>query len=335
MISRMPWWIRVPLLFFAIWILMEYFIDSSGKPAVMEYPVTLLFLLLALVLLIAIEAIVAAVENVMFRSLSPEAQERYLANKNKKREWKWGKDIYQRLTRSRSIEREGEIILDHNYDGIRELDNVLPPWWVGLFYATIVFGVVYLVRFHIMDDYTQAEEYEMEVAEARLAIEEYKKTAKDLVDVNTVVVLTDAGDLAAGKAIFETNCVVCHMADGGGGIGPNLTDDYWILGGGIKNVFRTISEGGRDGKGMVAWKTSLKPAEMAQVSSYVLQFQGTTAANPKTPEGEIWIDPEAPVPTEVPTDSTETESDQYDTDAYTGETNSDWEGESPSSESDN
>ena len=79
-------------------------------------------------------------------------------------------------------------------------------------------------------------------------------------------------------AIFETNCVACHKADGGGGIGPNLTDNYWISGGGIKDVFRTVSEGGRDGKGMIAWKTMLKPAEMAQVSSYVLQFQGTTPA---------------------------------------------------------
>ena len=91
------------------------------------------------------------------------------------------------------------------------------------------------------------------------------------------------------------------MADGGGGIGPNLTDEYWILGGGIKNVFRTISEGGRDGKGMVAWKNSLKPVEMAQVASYLLQFQGTAPANPKAPEGEIWVDPDAPSePEEAP-----------------------------------
>ena len=141
------------------------------------------------------------------------------------------------------------------------------------------------------------------MAEAKIAIEEYKKTAKNLVDVNTVEVLTDASDLSAGEKIFTTNCVVCHMADGGGGIGPNLTDEYWILGGGIKNVFRTISEGGRDGKGMVAWKNSLKPVEMAQVASYVLQSQGTTAANPKASEGDIWIDPDAPAPAEkVPTE---------------------------------
>ena len=196
---------------------------------------------------------------------------------------------------SKPIEAEGEIVLDHNYDGIRELDNKLPPWWVYMFYATIIFAVVYLVRFHIYNDYTQDMEYEQEVAAAQLEIEEYKKTAKGLVDMSTVELLTEASDINAGKTIFETTCVACHMADGGGGIGPNLTDDYWILGGGIKNVFNTVSEGGRDGKGMVAWKQILKPVEMAQVSSYILvEITGKTPANPKAAEGEIWIDPNTP-----------------------------------------
>jgi cytochrome c oxidase cbb3-type subunit 3 len=218
-------------------------------------------------------------------------------------EWTWVNNLMKRLTRTKSIEREEEIIMDHNYDGIRELDNVLPPWWVYLFYATIVFGVVYLVRFHVIGEYTQAEEYEQEVAAAKIEIEEYKKTAKDLVDASTVELLTDAADLSAGEKIFNTSCVVCHMADGGGGIGPNLTDEYWILGGGIKNVFNTISEGGRDGKGMVAWKQSFKPAEIAQVSSYVISLGGTTPANPKAPEGEIWVDPNAPEPAQATPDT--------------------------------
>lgn len=294
MISRTPWWIRIPVMFFLIFGLMEYFIDSGDKPAIIEYPITQFFMLMILLILIAIEIILKSIENVMFQTLSAEAQERYLEAKNRKPEFKWLNNIYKKLTRSRSIEKEGEIILDHNYDGIRELDNVLPPWWVYMFYVTILFGAVYLVRFHIAGDYDQALEYEQEVAAAKIAIEEYKKTAKNLVDVNTVELLTDASDLSAGEKIFTTNCVACHMADGGGGIGPNLTDEYWILGGGIKNVFRTISEGGRDGKGMVAWKNSLKPVEMAQVASYVLQFQGTTPANPKDAEGEIWVDPDAP-----------------------------------------
>lgn len=298
-----PWWIRIPVIFFLVFGLMEYFIDSGDKPAFLEYPITQFFLLLVLLILIAIEIILNSIENVLFQTLSEEAKERYLDSKSKAWESSWGKKMYMKLLGSKPMEEEGEIILDHNYDGIKELDNKLPPWWVYLFYVTILFGVIYLARFHVFGDYDQDLEYEQEVAAAQAAIEEYKKTAKDLVDINTVELLTDAADLEAGKGIYEVNCVVCHMADGGGGIGPNLTDEYWILGGGIKNVFNTISEGGRDGKGMVSWKPILKPAEMAQVSSYLLTFQGKTAANPKAPEGEIWIDPDTPPPAEeVPTD---------------------------------
>ncbi len=309
-----PWWIRIPIVFFIIFGLMEYFIDSGDKPAFLTYPITQVFLLLVLLILAGIELILKSIENVLFQTLSDEAKERYLSVKSQGWEWKWGKRMYNKLLGSKPIEEEGEIILDHNYDGIKELDNSLPPWWVYLFYATILFGVVYLVRFHVLDDYTQQEEFEQQMEVARLEIEEYKKTAKDLVDVNSVELLTDAADLAAGKKIFEVNCVVCHMADGGGGIGPNLTDNNWILGGGIKNVFSVVSEGGRDGKGMVSWKPILKPAEMAQVSSYLLTFVGTTPANPKAPEGDIWIDPDAPAdsgeaPPEQAIDTTNTTSD--------------------------
>lgn len=289
-----PWWIRIPIIFFIIFGLMEYFIDSGEKPAFIEYPITQFFLLMVLLILIAIELILKSIENVMFQTLSAEGKERYLESKSKQWEWTWGKKMYLKLLGSKPIEVEGEIILDHNYDGIKELDNELPPWWVYLFYATIIFGVIYLIRFEIYGDYDQDLEYELEVAEAQAEIEAYKKTAKDLVDVNTVELLTEASDISAGKSIFETNCVVCHMADGGGGIGPNLTDEYWISGGGIKNVFNTVSEGGRAGKGMVSWKQTLKPLEMAQVSSYLLNFQGTTAANPKAAEGDLWVDENAP-----------------------------------------
>tara|TARA_R110002167_G_scaffold61543_1_gene173615 strand:+ start:601 stop:1554 length:954 start_codon:yes stop_codon:yes gene_type:complete len=288
-------WIRVLVLFFLIFGLMEYFVDSGDKPAIIAYPIAQFFMLMVLMILIAIELILRAVENVMFQTLSEEAKARYQASNSKTWEWTWGRKMYLKLLGSKPIEKEGEIILDHNYDGIRELDNELPPWWVYMFYATIIFAVAYLVRFHVFNDYDQDTEYEQDVAAAQLEIEAYKKTAKDLVDINTVELLTDASDLTAGEAIFTNNCIPCHMADGGGGIGPNLTDNYWILGGGIKNVFHTISEGGRDGKGMVAWKQTLKPLEMAQVASYILEeISGKVPANPKAAEGEIWVDPNAP-----------------------------------------
>lgn len=287
-------WLRISVGFFIVWGLMEYFIDSGNKPVIFVYPIAQAFMVFMLLLMIAIELIVAAIENVMYQTLSEEAKERYLAAKNQKWEWTWGKKAYLRLLGSKPIEKEGEIILDHNYDGIRELDNELPPWWVYMFYASIVFAVVYMARFHVFGDYDQELEYEQEVAAAQVEIEAYKKSAKNLVDASTVELLTDASDLNTGKTVFETNCVACHMADGGGGIGPNLTDEYWILGGGIKNTFTTISEGGRDGKGMIAWKQSLKPLEMAQVASYVLkEINGKTPANPKAAEGEIWMNPNA------------------------------------------
>ncbi|SHK36237.1 cytochrome c oxidase cbb3-type subunit 3 [Maribacter aquivivus] len=293
--NNTAWWLRITVAFFAVIVLMEVYIDSGDQPAFLAYPTLMFgFMALILLLLIAIAFIVQAIENVLYNTLDEEAKERYLATKEEKWEWTWGKKMYNKMLGSKPMEAEGEIILDHNYDGIRELDNKLPPWWVYLFYASIVFAIIYLVRFHVFNDYNQTLEYEQEVAAAQLEIEEYKKTAKGLVDANTVELLTDASDISAGKGIFEGNCVACHMADGGGGIGPNLTDQNWILGGGIKNVFHTISEGGRDGKGMIAWKQNLKPAEIAQVASYVLNFQGTTPANPKAAEGDIWVDPNTP-----------------------------------------
>ncbi|WP_062061556.1 cbb3-type cytochrome c oxidase N-terminal domain-containing protein [Aquimarina longa] len=304
-------YIRVIVFLLITYILIEITVESGEQSAFIAQPLTWLILGMVLLFMIAIEISLEALRTILFRSLKPDAQERYLlAEKAKKqKQFRKIKAIYLKLLDSKPVEKEEEIILDHNYDGIKELDNNLPPWWVYGFYATIIFAVVYLVRFHVFNEYTQTEEYETEVAEAKIAIEEYKKTAKDLVDVNTVTLLTDASDINAGKAIFTTNCVACHKADGGGGIGPNLADEYWILGGGIKNVFRTISEGGRDGKGMVAWKQTLKPAEIAQVASYVITFGGTTPAEPKEAQGEIWIDPDAPK-TETPkTEIPETVSD--------------------------
>jgi len=204
----------------------------------------------------------------------------------------WIKKLIKSWTKAKDIDSEEEIILDHNYDGIKELDNTLPPWWVYMFYASIVFAIVYLVRFHVLDGDSQIVEYNKAVAEAKASLKKYKSTATDLITAENVTLLTDAKDLSRGKAIFNLNCASCHIADGGGSIGPNLTDEYWILGGGIKNVFTTISNGGRDGKGMIAWNKTLKADDIAKVGSYVISLQGTTPANPKAPQGEKWV-PEA------------------------------------------
>ena len=263
---------------------------EPGQLAVLEYPKTLIFIGFIFLVAVAIEVSVAALRFTLYRSLPEEKQEKFLALENqfsKKLQAKLD-ELPNLLTRSKAIEEEGEIELDHNYDGIRELDNKLPPWWLYSFYASIVFAAIYLVRFHVLDDYTQKEEYLAEVAQAEIDIAKYKETAKDLITIETVTVMTEASDLEAGQQIYVNNCVACHKADGGGGIGPNLTDEHWILGGGVKDVYRTLIEGGRPGKGMVSWKNDFKPSELQQVASYVLSLQGTTPADPKDPEGEIW-----------------------------------------------
>lgn len=290
-----PSYVRVPLIFFIIWGLIEFFVDSDNEPAFMNNPMIILFLILVLVILLSIEAIVAALENVMYQSLDDAGKARFLATKNSPSKiGDWISTTYTKMLGSKPIEKEGEIVLDHDYDGIRELDNDLPPWWLYGFYASIVFAAVYLIRYHVFDGENQYEELQTTLEIAKAELEEYKKTAKDLVDINSVTLLTDPADLANGKTIYEANCVACHMADGGGGIGPNLTDEHWILGGGVKNIFNTISEGGRSGKGMIAWKSTLKPNEMAQVASYIMTFEGTIPAKPKEPEGDIWKGESAP-----------------------------------------
>jgi len=276
-------------------ILAELTIETGDKSVLEVYPIFWLVLGVILFLAIAIEVSVAALDKTLYMSLKPDDRAAYDASVavREKNRFAWFKETYDKLLDKKPIENEDEIILDHNYDGIKELDNNLPPWWLYGFYASIIFAGIYLARYHVFDGATQKEEYLAEVAEAKAAVEAYKENAKGLIDANTVELLTGTEDINAGKAIFSGNCAACHKIDGGGGIGPNLTDSYWILGGGIKNVFNTISEGGRAGKGMVSWKTDLKPEEMAQVASYVLSLHSTTPLDPKEPEGELWVDPDA------------------------------------------
>ncbi len=179
------------------------------------------------------------------------------------------------------IEEEKNILLDHNYDGIQELDNHLPPWWKGLFAATVVFAVVYVGIFHVFKVAPlSGEAYDIEVAQAAL------KAAS--VDETNVTLLTDDKAIDHGSEIFAKKCVACHAADGGGGIGPNLTDEYWIHGGDIKDVFKVVKDGGRPGKGMISWKKQLSPKDIQSVASYILTLQGTTPAKAKAPEGDLY-----------------------------------------------
>lgn len=297
-----PSYVRVPVLFAIVFAAMEYFIDSGDKPAFLKYPMVSLFLGVFLFLLIAIEIVVSAVDNVTYHLLTEEQKKQLNeAQSLPFTESKFYKGILKKLTRSKSIEQETDVMLDHDYDGIKELDNVLPPWWVYLFYGCIVFAFVYLIRFHVVGDYTQKEEYEKEVAQAEIDHQEYLRTAPDLVNVDNVTLLTDAGSIAEGKNIFTSNnCISCHGSNLEGGIGPNLTDKFWINGANVKNLFTVISEGSPNNPVMAPWNEVIKPSDIQKVASYILSMQGTNPANAKEPEGKVW---EAEVKTDEATQS--------------------------------
>ncbi|MGY6559551.1 MAG: cbb3-type cytochrome c oxidase N-terminal domain-containing protein [Nitritalea sp.] len=184
------------------------------------------------------------------------------------------------------VEEEQDLMLDHSYDGIVELDNFMPPWLKYVFYGTILFAVAYFVNYSVLGiGKTQIEEYEEEKRLASIQIEAYKANLLSSIDENTVIYDDSPQALQAGKTLFIENCAACHAADGGGTVGPNLTDDYWIHGNSIEEVFKVVKYG-VPAKGMIPWEDQLSPEQMQQVSSYILTLQGTTPANPKAPEGE-------------------------------------------------
>lgn len=286
-----PAYVRVPVFFFIIFGAIEYFIDSGDRAAFIKYPMVDLVLVIILVLLIAVEMVISAADAIVYQLLPEEEKARLAAEEQLPlKESNWFKNLMKKLTKSVPIENEGSLLLNHDYDGIKELDNNLPPWWVYSFYACIIFAAIYLVRFEILGADNQEMELKKELAQAKIEVAEYMKNAPDLMDEKTVTQLTEPADLAIGKATFEANCAACHRADAGGQIGPNLTDDHWILGGGIKNIFHTITNGGRDGKGMISWKGTLKPKEIQKVASYIMSLKGSNPKDPKAPDGEIWVE---------------------------------------------
>jgi cytochrome c oxidase cbb3-type subunit 3 len=198
------------------------------------------------------------------------------------------KRLYKQWTAYVPIEKERDIQLDHNYDGIKELDNRLPPWWLAMFYITIAFSVVYLGYYHVLDKgKLQIAQYEQEMEQAEAAVAAFVSRQGDQVNENTVTMMTGDAQLAAGKEIFLGKCAVCHGQLGEGGVGPNLTDKYWLHGGSINDVFSTIKYGVVE-KGMIPWKDQLRASEMQEVASYILSLVGTTPPNAKEPQGDLY-----------------------------------------------
>ena len=201
------------------------------------------------------------------------------------------KRFIKSMTKANELGAEEEVMTDHDYDGIRELDNVLPPWWLYGFYITILISIFYTAKVVFYGAYKQSDELNKELVEAKEQVEAYKAAHPELYNTDNLTAFTDDENLAIGKELFATKtCTACHLADAGGSIGPNLTDEYWIVGGGFKNIFNTITKGGRPGKGMIAWESTLSTLERQQLTSYILSLKGTTPANPKAPEGEIWTE---------------------------------------------
>lgn len=201
------------------------------------------------------------------------------------RNWFW--DTFNKAV---PIEKEKDLLLDHNYDGIRELDNSLPPWWKYGFILTIIVAGIYLYRYQIAHIAPNPdEEYQAEMQQGEEAKAAYLAKSANNVDETNVTYLKDESSLAAGKDLFIANCAACHRPDAGGVVGPNLTDDYWLHGGSIKDIFKTIKYGWMD-KGMKSWKDDFSPVQMQQLSSYIKSIRGTNPPAPKAPQGDLYIE---------------------------------------------
>jgi cytochrome c oxidase cbb3-type subunit 3 len=196
--------------------------------------------------------------------------------------------IWAKMNKFRPVEHESQIDTGHDYDGIRELDNRLPPWWLYGFYISIIFAVVYLWRYHVAQSAPLShEELQIAMTQAEEQKAAYLKRSASNVDENTVTLLTGAGELADGEKVFKQNCAPCHGKSGEGIVGPNLTDDYWLHGGSIKDVFKTIKYGWPE-KGMRSWKDDLSPVQIAQVASYIKSIHGSNPPNAKPQQGELY-----------------------------------------------
>lgn len=206
--------------------------------------------------------------------------------KEKKKRGAW----FEKLNRTRTVDArsEKEYNLGHNYDGIEELDNPTPPWWNWGFILSGIFAVVYLwVYFVSHSAPNQIQELEIANAKAEKRIQAYMATSANNIDENNVTLLTSQKDIDDGKKMYIANCAACHLADGSGIVGPNLTDKYWLHGGSVKDVFKTIKYGVPE-KGMKSWKEDFTPKQISQLTSYVLSLQGTNPANPKEPQGDLF-----------------------------------------------
>jgi cytochrome c oxidase cbb3-type subunit III len=199
----------------------------------------------------------------------------------------WWTKFIAKMSDAVPIEEEDKVMTDHSYDGIHELDNSMPPWWLYGFYFTILFGIGYVVYYHVLDGSLQEREFLEEMAQAKEDVALYLATLENSIDESNVEQLSDQAEIADGQAIFTQYCVACHGANGEGGVGPNLTDKYWLHGGDVKDIFKTIKYG-VPAKGMISWQNQLSPKDIQLVSSFILTLEGTNPENAKEPQGDLY-----------------------------------------------
>ncbi len=202
----------------------------------------------------------------------------------------WWKKLDTKLfTKAVAVEKEADILLDHNYDGIKELDNSLPPWWKYGFYITIVVAFIYMLNFHVLGiGLNPTEEYNAEMEQARIKKELYDANNKDRIDENNVP-MPGADGILAGQRLFEANCAACHLKDGGGSVGPNLTDNYWLHKGSLNAIYNTIKLGYPD-KGMQSWSSNFTPKEISFLAGYIKSLNGTKPVVAKEQQGVFYVD---------------------------------------------
>ncbi|MBP6731151.1 MAG: c-type cytochrome [Chitinophagales bacterium] len=194
--------------------------------------------------------------------------------------------IFDKLNASVAIEKEKDILLDHNYDGIHELDNNLPPWWKYSFYLSIIWAFGYIGYYYFGGGPTSHDEYIAEVQQAKIDVDAFNKKNALNVDESNVK-LADAAGILDGQDIYKSNCAACHGNAGEGNVGPNLTDDYWIHGATLNDVFKTVKYGW-PAKGMKSWESDLSGVQIKNVVSYIHSLHGTNPANAKAPQGDLF-----------------------------------------------
>lgn len=246
--------------------------------------VALLFLLVSLTLLKTVQVMAKEIKNPTH--LQPEEPVHMLEYSEWQSLEKNSPGIWTKLMGLKPISEEKDIMMEHEFDGIYELDNPTPAWFMGLFYATVIFAVVYLLNYHVFEwSPLQDEEYAIEMKTAETEKAAFLAKSGNLIDENSVKVSADAETIAAGKAVFTQNCIACHGALGEGTVGPNLTDEFTLHGGTINDIFKTIKYGVPE-KGMISWEKTLTPKQTAEVSNFILSLKGTNPPNPKAPQGE-------------------------------------------------